>query len=361
MRSPRPTRRPSPDVPGLRTVADPEWGQGNYQSFWVEVGPEYPLDREALLEALAVGWCLGASRDHGLAPAAGLRRPSGHVTLPVTEHLTSETLILPLHHQLEADEQTRVTDLVRPCREGPGVSRPLVLVAAGGLAPRSSRPRAPARQGSCSVCWTTTRPASATTSAGCPCSVASTGWSSCGSRRPTCGRGLRGPRRGPRADRRSPGRAAGRPTALRERRAPLRRGPRLRRDRHREHPARRGRPHRPGERRAARRRDAGCRPHARRRGGRLRDDLRAAWRWGAASRSGAAPTSAWPPRSATGCAVGARVDPRDGVGPPAPTSRPADLGRRPRPTGGAAVASKRRTPAKRRRRSGPTWRGRMHA
>jgi dTDP-4-amino-4,6-dideoxygalactose transaminase len=41
------------EVPGLRTVTDPAWGESNFQSFWVEVGEAYPLDREALLERLA--------------------------------------------------------------------------------------------------------------------------------------------------------------------------------------------------------------------------------------------------------------------------------------------------------------------
>src|SRR5690606_3944431 len=41
------------DVAGLRPVRDPEYGTANFQSFWVEVGDEYPTDREGLLEALA--------------------------------------------------------------------------------------------------------------------------------------------------------------------------------------------------------------------------------------------------------------------------------------------------------------------
>ena len=41
------------DIPGLRAVADPPWGECNFQSFWVEVGPSFPLSRDELLSRLA--------------------------------------------------------------------------------------------------------------------------------------------------------------------------------------------------------------------------------------------------------------------------------------------------------------------
>ena len=41
------------DLPGLRIVADPDWGTTNFQSCWVEVGPDHPLDREGVLAHLA--------------------------------------------------------------------------------------------------------------------------------------------------------------------------------------------------------------------------------------------------------------------------------------------------------------------
>ena len=34
-------------------MADPQWGTSNFQSYWVEVGPAYPLTRDGLLAALA--------------------------------------------------------------------------------------------------------------------------------------------------------------------------------------------------------------------------------------------------------------------------------------------------------------------
>jgi dTDP-4-amino-4,6-dideoxygalactose transaminase len=100
------------DVPGLRTVRDPAWGQSNFQSFWVEVGTDYPLSRNELLAALA---------DQGVSARAGImaahRQPAyagrPHGDLSVTERLTDNTLILPLFHELTEAEQQTVVGVVR--------------------------------------------------------------------------------------------------------------------------------------------------------------------------------------------------------------------------------------------------------
>lgn len=100
------------EVPGLRTVADPAWGESNYQSFWVEVGEAYPLDREGLLERLAhadISARRGIMSTHRQPPYAGVAAPG---SLPVTEHLTDSTLILPLFHQLDETQQSRVVDVL---------------------------------------------------------------------------------------------------------------------------------------------------------------------------------------------------------------------------------------------------------
>lgn len=98
-------------VGGLRPVSDPGWGTSNFQSYWVEVGEDYPLDREALLLHLAeasVSARRGIMAAH-LQPAyAG--SPSVRSPLPVTESLTANTLILPLYHQLDAADQATVID-----------------------------------------------------------------------------------------------------------------------------------------------------------------------------------------------------------------------------------------------------------
>ncbi|MFF2275666.1 DegT/DnrJ/EryC1/StrS family aminotransferase [Agromyces sp. NPDC058126] len=96
------------DLPGLRLVGDPEWGEGNFQSCWLEVGPESGRTREGLLEALAasdVSARRGIMAIHRQPPYRDAVAPG---RLPVTERLTDRTLILPLFHQLTETQQDRV-------------------------------------------------------------------------------------------------------------------------------------------------------------------------------------------------------------------------------------------------------------
>lgn len=100
------------DIPELRAVEDPAWGTGSFQSFWVEVGPDFPLDRDALLAHLAaadISARRGIMASHRQPAYAGTE----HVPLPVTEHLTDSTLILPVFHQMSESEQARVVDALR--------------------------------------------------------------------------------------------------------------------------------------------------------------------------------------------------------------------------------------------------------
>lgn len=99
------------EIGGLRAVADPAWGTSNFQSCWIEVGYPYGLDREGLLSALAEA---GISARRGIM--ASHRQPayaSPSLSLPATEHLTDNTLILPLFHQISDSEQARVIDVLR--------------------------------------------------------------------------------------------------------------------------------------------------------------------------------------------------------------------------------------------------------
>jgi dTDP-4-amino-4,6-dideoxygalactose transaminase len=100
------------DVPGLRTVRDPAWGESNFQSFWVELDDGYPLSRNQLLAALAAE---GISARPGIMAAH--RQPAyadhPHVDLPVTERLTDNTLILPLFHTMDDADQAAVVRAVR--------------------------------------------------------------------------------------------------------------------------------------------------------------------------------------------------------------------------------------------------------
>ncbi|GIT79642.1 aminotransferase DegT [Leifsonia sp. LS1] len=97
------------DLPGVRPVTDPEYGTGNFQSYWVEVP-----DREGVLASLAEA---GVSARRGIMAShrqpAYRDRDTGAASLAVTERLTDGTLILPLFHQLTGAEQDRVVDALR--------------------------------------------------------------------------------------------------------------------------------------------------------------------------------------------------------------------------------------------------------
>jgi len=102
------------ELPGLRLVSDAPGGTTNFQSCWVEVGPGYGWDRDGLLAALADA---DISARRGIMAAhrqpAYANRDTGGLALPGTEHLTDNTLILPLFHQMSESEQARVIDVLR--------------------------------------------------------------------------------------------------------------------------------------------------------------------------------------------------------------------------------------------------------
>lgn len=100
-------------VPGLRLVADPEYGITNFQSCWLEVDSQFPLSRDALISHLAED---GISARRGIMAAhrqpAYSTKDTGSAALDATEWLTDHTLILPLYHQLALGDQVRVIDSV---------------------------------------------------------------------------------------------------------------------------------------------------------------------------------------------------------------------------------------------------------
>jgi dTDP-4-amino-4,6-dideoxygalactose transaminase len=106
------------ELPGLRPVTDPSWGTGNFQSYWVEVLPEFPLSRDELLAQLAeaeISCRRGIMAAHRQpAYADGVRRGDhGAQPLLVTEQLADRTLILPLFHQMSESEHARVVEGLR--------------------------------------------------------------------------------------------------------------------------------------------------------------------------------------------------------------------------------------------------------
>lgn len=105
------------DIPGLRAVADPAWGTSNVQSFWVEVEPGFALDRDGLLAHLASA-DISARRGIMAAHRQPAYTGTAHAPLPVTEHLTDSTLILPVFHQMSESDQARVVDALRSAAAG---------------------------------------------------------------------------------------------------------------------------------------------------------------------------------------------------------------------------------------------------
>jgi dTDP-4-amino-4,6-dideoxygalactose transaminase len=98
-------------VEGLVPVRDPAHGQTNYQSFWVLLDG-FPASRDDVLTAMAAR---GVSARRGIM-AAHLEPAYAGVTpgpLPVTERITRDSLILPLHHALTEDDQDYIVGILR--------------------------------------------------------------------------------------------------------------------------------------------------------------------------------------------------------------------------------------------------------
>ena len=99
-------------LPGVRAVTDPPYGTTNYQSFWVLLEDEVPVGRNEVLADLAAS---GISARRGIMAAHTEPAYAGHphVELPVTELLSSRSIVLPLHHEMTAEEQLLVTARLR--------------------------------------------------------------------------------------------------------------------------------------------------------------------------------------------------------------------------------------------------------
>jgi perosamine synthetase len=100
------------DLDGVTSVKDPEYGEANFQSFWVLFGPEYGVGRDEVLAELAAN---GISARRGIM-AAHLEPAYADVTpapLPATERLTRDSLILPMHHLMSDEDQDYVVSVLR--------------------------------------------------------------------------------------------------------------------------------------------------------------------------------------------------------------------------------------------------------
>jgi perosamine synthetase len=100
------------DCAGLRVVADPPWGLANFQSFWVVLPDDLARGRDDVLVALS---SRGVLARRGIMAAHLEPAFAGHACaeLPVTEHLTHRSLLLPLFHTMTESEQGRVVEALR--------------------------------------------------------------------------------------------------------------------------------------------------------------------------------------------------------------------------------------------------------
>lgn len=99
------------DVNGVTCVADPPEGTCNFQSFWIRLDTGFPMSRNDLMARLA---------DAGVATRRGIMathlEPAGKRwctdALPVTERLSSTSMILPLFHEMTCDDLDRVAEII---------------------------------------------------------------------------------------------------------------------------------------------------------------------------------------------------------------------------------------------------------
>ncbi len=98
-------------IPGLRTITDPVYGRTNFQSFWLLLPAEAPVGRDGLLRLLAAEG-ISARRGIMAAHAEPAYADGGPWTLPVTERITANSLILPLFHDLAVAEQDMVVEVL---------------------------------------------------------------------------------------------------------------------------------------------------------------------------------------------------------------------------------------------------------
>jgi len=97
-------------IPGLLLAADPPYGVTNYQSFWMLLPEDSAVGRDDLMHLLADA---GVSVRRGIMAAHLEPAYAGSgASLPVTERLTRDSLILPLFHQMTEADQDHVVSVV---------------------------------------------------------------------------------------------------------------------------------------------------------------------------------------------------------------------------------------------------------
>jgi perosamine synthetase len=99
-------------IPGITVLCDPSYGQSNFQSLWIMLGPEFPTSRDDALHELAAA---GVSARRGIMAAHLEPAYAGTTAIPLphTESITRNSLILPLHHALTDGDQVHIVGVLR--------------------------------------------------------------------------------------------------------------------------------------------------------------------------------------------------------------------------------------------------------
>ena len=99
------------DIPGIQLSADPVHGATSFQSYWVVLPDDFPVDRNELLALLLAA---GVSARRGIM-AAHLEPAFTDVTsrpLPITERITHQSLLLPLFHEMTDGQQDHIISAI---------------------------------------------------------------------------------------------------------------------------------------------------------------------------------------------------------------------------------------------------------
>jgi dTDP-4-amino-4,6-dideoxygalactose transaminase len=108
------------DIDGLLMHSDPTFGTTNYQSFWVLPADDSSVTQTEILEALLYQ---GVSARRGIMAShtePAYREAVAGLSLPVTEKVTSRSVILPVFHQMTEGDQRRVISALRDVLQRPG-------------------------------------------------------------------------------------------------------------------------------------------------------------------------------------------------------------------------------------------------
>ncbi|MEW6585745.1 MAG: DegT/DnrJ/EryC1/StrS family aminotransferase [Nitrospirota bacterium] len=98
-------------IPHIRVPQVPSYAFHNYQSYWIEITGSSPVGRDGLMAELLKK---GISTRRGIM-AIHMEKSYSHcrVSLPETERITKNTILLPIYPSLSEDEQGYVIDSLK--------------------------------------------------------------------------------------------------------------------------------------------------------------------------------------------------------------------------------------------------------